>query len=209
MKKKLMIFTLQCMCILMITACGKKENQTLSDNIAGMTNEIQGMDTIDAQIEAEKNSAQFLTNDETDETLSDNSSGSISGNDLMGDMDSDDTERKQAELEEYFEENSSNAALSISNLSGRDFKEVNITIASCGINDLDVTQGKKLKDGSKIKYTFADMQSFREADNIILTIKGVNKKGDVIDFGDIKIVDVSNMNVILTYDNDNYKMYIK
>lgn len=208
MKKRIIFILITCLCISSLIACGKKEKQTVSDNIANMTNEIQGMDEIDAKLEEQKSSAQFLTDEENgEETSSDNSASDASA--IPGDMDDSEKENQKAEMEEYFSNISNNSGLTISNLSGLDLKEVYVSFSSCGINNLEVTQGKKLKDGNKLTYTFADMQPIRDAENVILSIDAVNKKGENVDFGDIKIIDVSNMNVILTSVDDGYKMYIK
>ena len=237
MKRKMYIAITICMCAFALNGCGKQK-QSLSDNIANLSDEVQGMDEIDSQIqEMQANNVNYLTSEEdanndnfmdssvsydaaSMNNISENgiSENEVSGNAISEDMLNNDpnslpmndaNNEKTVNMDEYFANMAINNTLNIADLSGKDLKEVYVTFNVGNINNVEITNGKKLKDGEKIKYTIADMESFKNADSIIMTLNGVDKKGDTISYGTVRIVDASNMNVVLTKSEDIYKMYIR
>lgn len=227
MKKKLYLFIIATMCLFSLTACGKKKQQTLSDNFAEMTTEIQGMEELTAQLdEAKKNSesSQLEESGNTALDLENAMSGDTSNvSNVVGESTSEnavsdnglgdevgDNDSNTITVEDYLATVAINNTLSVSNMCGKDLKEVYVTLNAANINNVEITGGKKLKDGNKVNYVIADMDSLKNASNIILTINAVNKKGETISFGDIRVVDPTNMNIVLTIADteSGYSMYM-
>lgn len=222
-KKKYIILACT-MCVLSFTACGSKDKQSLSENFAGMTDEIQGMDEINAMLSDNQSDVNFLSSEEganLEGVMSDSSEGSVSDavvsedaalseNAVEGDMFNDMGEEGSTVSEEdYFASLVNNNKLNVANLSGRNLKDVYVSFNAGNINNLEITGDKNLNDGNKISYTIVDNDELINADNLILTVNAINKKGETISFGDVKIIDSSNMNVVLTYTDNGYQMYIK
>lgn len=115
----------------------------------------------------------------------------------------------KAALSEYMEMMAVNNALSVANLSGKDLKEVYASFNGGSFNNIEITSGKKLKDGNKLSYAIADIESIANESNIILSISAVDKAGNTISFGDVRIIDISSMNVVLSKNSEGYYMYIK
>lgn len=242
MKKLVYIALIATMCACSLTACGKKKTQTLSDNFANMTDEIQGIDEINAQIQ--ETQAEYLSDDNGGSALDlENAMSGEASSETAGQIDeantpvsedgaemsvsedgtvSDDMVSENAEadfneanpetgvsMDDYFATMAFNNTLTVSNLSGKDLKEVYATFNTGTINNVEITCGKKLKDGNKVGYVIADIESLKNASNIVLTINAVNKKGETISFGDVRIVDPSNMNIVLVSDDEGYSMYTR
>lgn len=230
MKKKLYTFLIAGMCMIVISACGKKESQTVSDNFAGMTDEIQGMDEINSMLEEKQEEANYLTDDtnenledmmspdetnaddtNTDESVSDDVAG-VSDNAAeadMGDMNDNDNEEVETSENDYLSNLAIGNTLNVANLSGKDLKEVYASFNVGNINNVEITSGKKLKDGNQVSYVIADAESLVNASSIVLSINAVDKKGETVSFGDVRIIDACSMNVVLTNTDDGYKMYIR
>ena len=95
------------------------------------------------------------------------------------------------------------------NTCGKDIEKLNVTFSSAPDSVTDILDGKKLKDGSLVKYD--DMNTLGKMSgqkNLKLSVKAEVKKEGELDFGTIGILDLSDTTIILDRDNDNWLMHM-
>lgn len=213
-----------------ITACGKKSN-SLSENLINENAGQINMDNIEYPaeeddeidpllLEAGADSDSGIISVEGDPEAEAAASELISGEseeETSEDADEmEETETTEAPVEEGAIENNTavaesvtiNNTLSIANLSGKNLSQLYITYNTGSLVDNEILQGKKLNDGDTLEYIVLDMDSLRSASDLILTIVAYDKNDNRIEFGDLRIIDPAHMNVVLTFGDEGYTMYI-
>lgn len=107
-----------------------------------------------------------------------------------------------------YDYDTTNNELIIANLSGKNIKELYITFNAGELNNVEILNGKKLKDGQKFIYEIKDMESLRNASSLTLKITAGGSKEAIYEFNEIKVIDPTDMNVVLTKEAEDYIMYL-
>lgn len=102
-----------------------------------------------------------------------------------------------------------NSSLNIANLSGVNLKKLCITFNTGTFVDNDILQGQRLKDGETFNFIVLDTDSLRSTTDLIISITGYDRGDNKIEFGDLRIIDPTNMNINLSKDSNGYMMYIE
>lgn len=229
--KRRIIYSLICVTLLLsLCACGKKKKTVGESLIKDNPGQIQGLDEYvnnnNSGIAVDDTVYKEPGTDMSNNMVSDNSvsegavsNNGVSNNDIFTNNGSTVVSDNTVDVSRgndglvavssnnfdisAYENNSNN--LTLINMSGKSYKQIYVTFSSGNINNREILGKKRLKDAATYSYKVEDMDSLKNADYLKVIIKGVDKKDKDVDFGEIDVIDPTNMIIVLTEDG----MYMK
>ena len=209
MNKKKVLF----ICIAAIFAfagCGKDE-ATLSDNLINENpSEIKGeYQDISASLNLAK--AEDSTDDFTEDTEAISNNGEVQEEALS---ENEAIEESSATLLEdegagAIVSETENKNMRISNICGLDIDKLYVTFSTGDMTNEEILGFNDLYDGEGYSYQLECMDSLKAAGIIKLKITAVTKNKLSVDFGEVEIIDSTNIKVILSFDTSGYYMYLE
>lgn len=221
------------MLLLFAVGCGKKEGETISDNMAlgntgGDVIDLTGSLSDNTMGEVSQNgvvdlsgSVSFNVSVDMVGVSSDSISGNLSGNVGGGDG-SVDPESSMDSAAGTISSNDLLAGLGvhsnciyIANMSGKDIAVLTLTFSEGEIRGGEILGGEVLKDGELFTYAAADINALQEATGLKLTVTATAKDDTVMAFPEVRVINPSGCTVILsrgqsTSENQaGYEAYIE
>lgn len=221
------------MLLLFAVGCGKKEGETISDNMAlgntgGDVIDLIGSLSDNTMGEVSQNgvvdlsgSVSFNVSVDMVGVSSDSISGNLSGNVGGGDG-SVDPESSMDSAAGTISSNDLLAGLGvhsnciyIANMSGKDIAVLTLTFSEGEIRGGEILGGEVLKDGELFTYAAADINALQEATGLKLTVTATAKDDTVMAFPEVRVINPSGCTVILsrgqsTSENQaGYEAYIE
>ncbi len=198
--------------IMILSGCGKKNN-SISNNLINENPELITGDipTITNNTEVDA-SSQFLTG--TDSVSSQSVNG-ISGNSISGNASEaviptiSPSSVSSSSIDQILSETLSNN-ISFGNISGKNIEKLYITFNVGTLVNTEVLGLDQLNDGNDFTYAITDMDVIKNTDRLTLSVTATTTDGDTINFGELDIIDASDINVLLAHNGKNgYYMYIE
>ncbi|MDE6713386.1 MAG: hypothetical protein K2K20_06585 [Lachnospiraceae bacterium] len=221
------------MLLLFAVGCGKKEGETISDNMAlgntgsdiinftgslsdNMSGELSQNGIIDLSGSVSLNVSADMAG-----VSSDSMSGNLSGNEVGGDALVD----PESSMDNVASSISSNDLLAelgvysnciyIANMSGKDIDVLTLIFSEGEVRGGEILGGKVLKDGELFTYAATDIKALQEATGLKLTVTATAKDGTVMAFPEVRVINPSGCTVVLsrgqsTSENQaGYEVYIE
>lgn len=199
--------------LLFAVGCGKKEGETISDNMA-LGN--AGGDVMDITGSVSLNVSADMAGVPSD-SISDNLSGNVEGGDgsvdpesSMGNVASSISSNDLlAELGVY------SNCIYIANMSGKDIDVLTLIFSEGEVRGGEILGGEVLKDGELFTYAATDIKALQEATGLKLTVTATAKDGTVMAFPEVRVINPSGCTVVLSHGQSTsenqagYEVYIE
>ncbi|MDE6530540.1 MAG: hypothetical protein K2K96_07180 [Lachnospiraceae bacterium] len=207
MKNKRRKIFLGMMLLLFAVGCGKKEGETISDNMAlgdadGAVIDFTGSLSDNMTGDLSQNGIVDLPGSVSQDVSADmagvsSNDISVSSNDLL------------AELGVY------SNCIYIANMSGKDIDVLTLIFSEGEVRGGEILGGEVLKDGELFTYAATDINALQEATGLKLTVTATAKDGTVMAFPEVRVINPSGCTVVLsrghsTSENQaGYEVYIE
>ena len=212
MKRKYILIALA-ICTSLMFGCKAKEDNSVADNLVNEDpTKITGeyADMINSKPPENKDSvfAGLSTEGVSDNTVGDVSSDSVDVSEeevvfddsmIVKDVPAeriDNTSENYNETEEI--------SLHLYNLCGHDLDKIYVTVGELSLNNTDILGFEDLPDGRDYTYSIGEFSGESLSNEVSIKIVAVTKKGENIDFGEVKILNLNNIMIDLYQNKDGY-----
>lgn len=209
MKNKRCKIFLGMMLLLLAVGCGKKEGETISDNMAlGDTNSV----VVDFTGSTPGDMAGVSS-----DSISGNLSGNAMGEDALNDPESsmDQAVIPISSNDLFAELGVHSNCIYIANMSGKDIAVLTLTFSEGEVLGREVLGGEVLKDGELFTYVATDINALQEATGLKLTVTATAKDDTVMSFPEVRVINPSGCTVVLSHGQSTsenqagYEVYIE
>ncbi len=219
--------------LLFAVGCGKKEGETISDNMAlGDTNGVivdftgstpgdmagtpsqNGVDDLSGSVSlnASANMAGVSSN-----SISGNISGNVMGEDALNDPESSmDQGVSSISSNDLFAELGVHSnCIYIANMSGKDIAVLTLTFSEGEVLGREILGGEVLKDGELFTYVATDINALQEATGLKLIVTATAKDDTVMSFPEVRVINPSGCTIVLSHGQSTsenqagYEVYIE
>lgn len=219
--------------LLFAVGCGKKEGETISDNMAlGDTNSVvvdftgstsgnmtgassqNGVDDLSGSVSL--NASANMAGVSSD-SISGNLSGNAMGEDALNDPESgmDQGVSSISSNDLFAELGVHSNCIYVANMSGKDIAVLTLTFSEGEVLGREILGGEVLKDGELFTYVASDINALQEATGLKLTVTATAKDDTVMSFPEVRVINPSGCTVVLSHGQSTsenqagYEVYIE
>ncbi|MCR5249823.1 MAG: hypothetical protein K6E50_04385 [Lachnospiraceae bacterium] len=109
----------------------------------------------------------------------------------------------------YVPEQEMDCRITVSNLTGRDLKQLNLSFTEGSLGTVEILQGETLYDGRQVAWEEESLSVVQEKQGVRIGVRAVASDGSELSFSEITLPDLSSTNLVLVSDDAGDWMFLQ
>ena len=97
----------------------------------------------------------------------------------------------------------------VSNLTGKDIKELRLCFSEGSLGTVEILNGKTLYDGRRFSWEEDSLSVVQEKQGVRMSVSAVTSDGSALEFPEIALPDLSSTDLVLESDAEGERMYLR